>query len=242
VTNDATGTQNDSATIPDAEPLAAAVDLGTALRELIEVSVTTTVPAAEVRAAAELVRQVTERLAVARRPASQLSALDDLTTGRRVFNPVSGAGSALAPPLLLRREGDGVVGEATLGVAYEGPPSFVHGGMSALLIDQLLGSAAEAAGLWGMTAHLELDYRGPLPLETKLVFRARVAENTGRKSVITGTIALAEAPDRILVEARGVFVMPRPEKVDAYFGAITDASGQHNPPRRPSDATALEQD
>jgi acyl-coenzyme A thioesterase PaaI-like protein len=242
VTKDDTGTHTGSATIPDAEPLAAAIDLGTALRELIEVSVTTTVPAAEVRAAAELVRQVTERLAVARRPASQLPALDDLTTGRRVFNPVTGAGSALAPPLLVRRDADGVVGEATLGVAYEGPPSFVHGGMSALLMDQLLGSAAAAAGLWGMTAHLELDYRGPLPLETKLVFRARVAENAGRKSVITGTIALAEAPDRPLVEARGVFVMPRPEKVEAYFGAITDASGQHSPPRRPSDATALEQD
>ncbi len=242
MTNDDIGTQDDGATIPEAEPLAAAVDLGTALRELIEVSVTTTVPAAEVRAAAELVRQVTERLAVARRPASQLPALDDLTTGRRVFNPVTGAGSALAPPLLVRREGDGVVGEATLGAAYEGPPSFVHGGMSALLMDQMLGSAAAAAGLWGMTAHLELDYRGPLPLEKKLVFRAGVAENAGRKSVITGTIALAEAPDRILVEARGVFVLPRPEKVEAYFGAITDASGQHSPPRRPSDATALEQD
>ncbi|SNR65741.1 PaaI family thioesterase [Blastococcus mobilis] len=242
MTNDDTGTPNGGATIPDAEPLAAAADLGRALRELIEVSVTTTVPAAEVRAAAELVRQVTERLAVARRPASQLPALDDLTTGRRVFNPVTGAGSALAPPLVVRREGDGVVGEATLGVAYEGPPSFVHGGMSALLMDQLLGSAAAAAGLWGMTAHLELDYRGPLPLETKLVFHARVAENTGRKSVITGTIALAEAPDRSLVEARGVFVMPRTEKLEAYFGAITDASGRHSPPRRPSDATALEQD
>jgi acyl-coenzyme A thioesterase PaaI-like protein len=242
VTKDDTGTPNDRAAIPEGEPLAAATDLGTALRELIEVSVTTTVPAAEVRAAAELVRQVTERLAVARRPVSQLSALDDVTTGRRVFNPVTGAGSALAPPLLVRREGDGVVGEATLGVAYEGPPAFVHGGMSALLMDQLLGSAAAAAGLWGMTAHLELDYRGPLPLETKLVFRARVAENAGRKSVITGTIALAEDPDRILVEARGVFVLPRPEKVEAYFGAITDASGQHSPPRRPTDATALEQD
>jgi acyl-coenzyme A thioesterase PaaI-like protein len=235
-------TTNDSGHIPDAEPLAAAVDLGTALRELIEVSVTTTVAPGEVRAAAELVRQVTERLAVARRPATQLPALDDLTTGRRVFNPVTGTGSPLAPPLIVRRDGDGVVGEATLGVAYEGPPSFVHGGMSALLMDQLLGTAAAAAGLWGMTAHLELDYRGPLPLETKLVFRARVAENAGRKSVLTGTIALAEAPDRILVEARGVFVMPRPEKVEAYFGAITDASGQHSPPRRPSDATALERD
>jgi acyl-coenzyme A thioesterase PaaI-like protein len=233
-------TTNETGTIPDAEPLAAAVDLGTALRELLEVSVTTTVTAGEVRAAAELVRQATERLAVARRPASQLPALDDPATGRRVFNPVTGVASALAPPLLVHREGDDVVAEATLGVAYEGPPSYVHGGMSALFMDQMLGAAAGAAGLWGMTAHLELDYRGPLPLQTKLVFRARVAENTGRKSVITGTIAVADEPDRVLVEARGVFVMPRPEKAQAYFGSITDASGRHAPPRRPGDATDVD--
>jgi acyl-coenzyme A thioesterase PaaI-like protein len=235
-------TKDHTGTIPDAEPLAAAADLATALRELVEISVTTTVAAAEVRAAAALVREASERLAVARRPATQLPALDDVSTGRRVFNPVTGTGSALAPPPVIRRDEEGVVGEATLGVAYEGPPSFVHGGMSALLMDQMLGSAAAAAGLWGMTAHLELDYRGPLPLEIKLVLRARVAESSGRKSVITGTIATADAPDRVLVEARGVFVMPRPEKVEAYFGAITDASGQHTPPRRTGDATALEQD
>jgi hypothetical protein len=224
---------NDSRTIPDAEPHAAAVDLATALRELIETSVTTTVAAAEVRAAAELVRQVTERLAVARRPASQLPALDDVATGRRVFNPVTGAGSPLAPPLVVRRDGDGVIGYATLGVAYEGPPSFVHGGMSALLMDQLLGSAAAAAGL---------DYRGPLPLEKKLVLRGAVTRAEGRKAVITGTIALADDPDAVLVEASGVFVLPRPEKVEAYFGTITDAAGRHTPPRRPGDATALDQD
>jgi acyl-coenzyme A thioesterase PaaI-like protein len=235
-------TTTDSGTIPDAEPLAAAADLATAMRGLIETAVTTTVPAGEVRAAAELVRAVTERLGVARRPVSQLPALDDLTTGRRVFSPVTGSGSPLAPPLVVRRDGDGVVGHATLGVAYEGPPSFVHGGMSALLMDQLLGSAAAAAGVWGMTAHLELDYRGPLPLEQELVLRAAVVETAGRKSVITGTIALSDAPDRILVEARGVFVMPRPEKVEAYFGSITDASGQHTPPRRHGDATALDED
>jgi len=233
-------TPDDTATIPDAEPLAAAADLGTALRELIEVSVTTTVAAAEVRAAADLVRQATERLAVARRSASQLPALDDVVDGRRVFNPVTGIASALAPPLVVRRDADGVAAEVTLGLPYEGPPTFVHGGMSALFMDQLLGSAAAAAGLWGMTAHLELDYRGPLPLETKLLLRARVAEQSGRKSLITGTIARADDPGTVLVEARGVFVLPRPEKAQAYFGAITDASGQHSPPRRPGDATALE--
>ena len=78
-----------------------------------------------------------------------------------------------------------------------------------------------------------------MPLAAPLVFRARVAEHEGRKAVVTGTIALAEAPERALVEARGVFVTPRPERAEEYFGAITDASGEHAPPRRPSDATAV---
>jgi acyl-coenzyme A thioesterase PaaI-like protein len=139
----------------------------------------------------------------------------------------------------VRAEGDGVVAEVTLGLAYEGPPTFVHGGMSALFMDQMLGSAAGAAVLWGMTAHLELDYRGPLPLQTPLVLRARVESHEGRKANISGTIALASAPEKVLVEARGLFVLPRPEKQAAYFGAVTDASGNHAPPRRPGDATAL---
>jgi len=222
----------------DAELLAAVTELGTALRELVDASVTTTVDAAELRAAAASARSVTERLAVRRRARDQLPVLDDPVEFRRVFNPVSGQGSPIAPPLTIRRGAGGLVAEATLGLAYEGPPSYVHGGVSALLMDQLLGSAAISAGLWGMTARLELDYRRPVPLEAPLLLRAAVTENAGRKVVVTGTIALAQAPDQPLVEARGVFVTPRPERSAEYFGAITDSSGQHSPPSRPGDAAA----
>ena len=219
--------------------MAAVADLGDALRRLVETTVTTTVGADALRSAAARIREVEQRLAVSVRPPTQLPALDDPVAFRRVFNPVTGVGSAVAPPLVMRHEGGGVVAEATLGVAYEGPPSYLHGGMSALFMDQVLGAAAIAAGLWGMTVHLGLDYRRPVPLQTALVLRAAVTESTGRKVVITGTISLAEAPDQALVEARGVFVTPRPERADEYFGSITDASGQHSPPGRPSDATAV---
>jgi acyl-coenzyme A thioesterase PaaI-like protein len=234
-------TTNDG-TAFDPELMAAVIDLGGAMRALVDASTRTTVGAADLRLVAETVRAATARLTVSQRSASQLPALDDPIAFRRVYSPVTGVGSGIAPPLVIRRHDGEVVAEATLGLAYEGPPSYLHGGMSALFMDQLLGSAAIAAGLWGMTAHLELDYRRPVPLETPLVLRARVAENVGRKSVITGDIALAAAPDESLVEARGVFVTPRPEKSEAYFGSITDASGQHRPPGRPTDATALERD
>ncbi|SFK36399.1 PaaI family thioesterase [Geodermatophilus ruber] len=223
----------------DADLMAAVTELGAALRDLVDASVTTTVPAAELRAAAADARAVTARLAAAQRPPTQLPALDDPLAFRRVYSPVSGVGSALAPPLVMRKVGTEVVGEAVLGPAYEGPPGFVHGGVSSLLMDQLLGTAAIAAGLWGMTVRLELDYRRPVPLSTPLVLRARVTEAAGRTCVVTGTIATAEAPDRTLVEARGVFVMPREELLADYFGGITDATGRHTPPGRPTDATAL---
>ncbi|MCZ2838294.1 PaaI family thioesterase [Modestobacter sp. VKM Ac-2985] len=226
-------------TATEAELLTAVTDLGSALRELVGATVTTTVPAAELRAAAVAVREVTARLSAARRTRDQLPALDDPAQGRRVFNPVSGVGSPLAPPLVIRREDGGVVSEVTLGLAYEGPPSYVHGGISALLMDQLLGSAAISAGLWGMTARLELDYRRPVPLETALVLRATVGGNSGRRTTVSGSIALAAAPDEPLVQAHGVFVTPRPEQVAAYFSAITDASGRSTPPGRPGDATAV---
>ncbi len=234
-------TSNDGGAASDAELLTVTTDLGDALRELIEASVTTSAATGEIAAAAELVRAATARIGDLRRTASQISRLDDPSAGLRVFNPVTGIAHPLAPPLVVRQENGGVVAEATLGLAYEGPPSFVHGGMSALFMDQMLGSAAGAAGLWGMTAHLELNYRGPLPLQTPLVLRARVETHEGRKAFITGTIALAADPEKILVEAHGLFVMPRPEKQAAYFGAITDSAGRHAPPGRPGDATALQQ-
>jgi acyl-coenzyme A thioesterase PaaI-like protein len=223
----------------DADLMAAVTELGTALRELVDASVLTTVPADQLRAAAADARAVTARLAATQRPATQLPVLDDPLVFRRVYNPVSGVGSALAPPVRIRPVDGGVVGEALLGPAYEGPPGYVHGGMSSLLMDQLLGSAAIAAGLWGMTVRLEVDYRRPVPLSTPLTMQAQVTEAAGRKCVVTGTIATAAAPDRTLVEARGVFVMPREERHADYFGGITDASGRHRPPGRPTDATAL---
>jgi acyl-coenzyme A thioesterase PaaI-like protein len=223
----------------DPDLMAAVTDLGATLRVLIENSVTTLVDAPELRRVTEQVTAAAEALAVARCPLTQLPRLDDPAVFRRVYNPVSGIGSPLAPPLVIRRGEGGVFAEVSLGAAYEGPPGYVHGGMSSLLMDQLLGAAAMAAGRWGMTAHLELDYRGPLPLATTLLLRAGVAEESGRKTVITGSVALAETPEQVLVEARGVFVAPRPEQSRAYFGSVTDSSGRHAPPGNPTDATAV---
>jgi acyl-CoA thioesterase FadM len=110
--------------------------------------------------------------------------------------------------------------------------------MSGLVMDQVLGAAAIHAGLWGMTVRLELDYRGPVPLDTAVVLSGRVTETAGRKTVVSGSIALATDPATPLVEARGVFVTPRADRMESYFSEVTDASGRPSPPSRPTDVTA----
>ena len=223
----------------DTDLMAASTDLAAALREIIELSTTTEAGTDAIRAAAELVRRAAGELDGPRRPLTQMPRLDDPQARRRTFNPVAGVASGIAPPLDFRRSNGVVTAEAALGAPYEGPPTFLHGGMSALFLDQVLGDTAAINGVWGMTARLELDYRGPVPLGRLLVFRGWLQETQGRKSVIAGSIALAETPDRPLVEARGIFVMPRPEKMASYFGSVTDSSGEHRMPGNAGDATAV---
>ena len=87
--------------------------------------------------------------------------------GRPWGNTVVGLRNACAPPLVIEHDpsanGD-VWADFHLGAAYEGPPGLVHGGVSAMILDQILGEAAGAGGKPGMTGTLTLSYRQGTPL------------------------------------------------------------------------------
>lgn len=120
-------------------------------------------------------------------------------------NPVNGRQNAFAPGLAMRGMPDGsVTATATLDVLCEGPPGYVHGGVSALLLDHLFGAANFWAGAAGPTAKLSLRYMRPVPLDTPLTLTARQVSRDGRKLLATGTI---EADGKICVEAEGLFIV-----------------------------------
>jgi len=126
---------------------------------------------------------------------------------RAPANPVIGEANPLAPPLYVESSPDGTArAEFELGAAYEGPPGLVHGGVCALILDHILGSAGGAAGRPGMTGTLRLRYRRPTPLHRPLVARAWVDGEEGRKTTVRGEIARADG--RVTVEASGLFVLP----------------------------------
>jgi len=199
---------------------AAIAELGDALRELVGLASATEVPADVLRQAAAQARQAAILLGRQTRTRTELPGADDLAGGFRMYNPVTGSGSALAPPLHIEVAGQAVIGTCTLGLAFEGPPAFAHGGISAMLLDQLLGYAASAAGHPGMTVKLETRYLAPVPLQTPLRLTAEVSEVNGRRVTARGVIATAADPDTVLVEATGAFVALRPEQAGRLFGGI----------------------
>jgi acyl-coenzyme A thioesterase PaaI-like protein len=128
-------------------------------------------------------------------------------------NTVVGVRNAIAPPARLEWGEDGVVRSAlTLGAPYEGPPGCVHGGVSALLLDHLMGEAGSAAHTRvTVTGTLTLRYVRPLPLGP-VRMAAWISEESGRKVTVTAWIG-PDGPDEPdggpAVEASGLFIIPR---------------------------------
>jgi hypothetical protein len=191
--------------------------LGDAVRGVVENTAATEVPADDLLRAAALMRAAAEILGERVRQRDQTPGADDLLAGIRMFNPVTGTGSGLAPPLRIELDEGGVVGVCTLGLAYEGPPTYAHGGWSAMLLDQLLGYATSAAGHPGMTVDLVTRYHRPVPLQTPLRLWGAVTGVEGRTVTAVGTIATEAAPDVILVRATGTFRELRPDQAARLF-------------------------
>ena len=203
----------------------AAAELGEAMRAALDALVLTEVPNEKLEEAARLARSIEHLLAAASRPVNQLAATDDFTDVIKFYNPVTGLGNPMSPPLRYVELGDRVVARVTMDARFEGPPGLVHGGVSAMLLDEVFGKTGAEAGRWGMTAYLNVSYHGAVPLQRELELVGRVQSFERRKTIIAGTIALASDPDAVLVSAEGLFIRPSAEASARNFGTIVDASG-----------------
>jgi hypothetical protein len=198
----------------------AVAELGAGLRMLTDLLVRTEAGADVLRDAARQLRAVAPALRERIRDVAEPASVDDLMGGVRMFNPVIGAGNPIAPPLRIEIGADGAEGWCTLGQAYEGPPMYGHGGMSAMLIDQLLGHAAAASGHPGVTTDLAVRYRRPVPLDIPLRVWGRVVKVEGRRISAVGGITTAAEPGVPLVEAEARFARLRLDQAGRLFGRL----------------------
>ncbi|WP_230396703.1 PaaI family thioesterase [Streptomyces blattellae] len=196
---------------------AAIAGLGHELRALVDATVRTAASPDTLHRVADGVRHLTGQLTGRRRARAEIPEVDEFPAGPRMYSPVTGAGSPLAPPLHMTPTSDGLIGHCTLGIAHEGPPGYGHGGMSAMLLDEAMGRACVAAGMPGLTVSLQLRYRRPVPLETPLRVLGRVTGTDDRKIFVTGSVTTQEDPATDLVTADGVFVAPDLHRARALF-------------------------
>ena len=203
-----------------ADRRAAVAELGAELRALADLITRTEAGADVLRDSAQRLREMAPALRERIRGLAEPASVDNLMGGVRMFNPVIGAGNPIAPPLRIEYGEDGVVGWCTLGYTYEGPPMYGHGGVSAMLIDQLLGHAAAASGHPGVTTDLSVRYRRPVPLDVPLRVWGRVTGTQGRRVSAVGGITTAAEPDVPLVEADARFARLRPDQTRRMFGRL----------------------
>ncbi|NEA98690.1 PaaI family thioesterase [Streptomyces sp. SID13726] len=199
---------------------AAVTRLGQELRSLVEATVRTAATPDTLHRVADGVRHLTGRLTGRRRARAEIPEVDEFPAGARMYSPVVGPGSPLAPPVVVTPTEDGLLGRCTLGIAHEGPPGYGHGGMSAMLLDELMGRACAVAGTPGLTVSLEVRYRRPVPLETPLRITARVTVTDHRKVHVTGSITTETDPATELATGQGVFVALDPERARALFPGL----------------------
>ncbi|RVU28092.1 PaaI family thioesterase [Streptomyces antnestii] len=107
-------------------------------------------------------------------------------------------------PLEVRFPEDGTAAATvTLNAVHQGPTDSVHGGVSGLLMDNILGILVQSKGLLCVTGTLSLRYRALTPLDRPLELRAEIVDHSGRRVTVTGWI---ECGGVRTVEATGVFI------------------------------------
>jgi acyl-coenzyme A thioesterase PaaI-like protein len=121
------------------------------------------------------------------------------------YSPVVGPLNPVAPPVDVEITEDGrVVGSVTLTEPYNGPPwDLTHGGVVALVFDELLGLAGIAGAGGGFTGRLTVRYHEPTPIRQPLALEAHVTEVRGRKIKARGTM---HADGVLTAEAEGLFI------------------------------------
>lgn len=180
--------------------------LAVAVRKLVDATIRSNAGDDVVAPALAQIEAITAQLAADQIPGA--SGVNYNATGRawNHGNAAIGLRNAAAPPMDVVHEPDGSTwAELVLGAAYEGPPSCVHGGVSALLLDHLMGVTASGLQRVTLTGTLTLKYVNPLPLGP-VRLDGWISGEEGRKVFVEATISGGAGT---ALEAHGIFIIPK---------------------------------
>jgi uncharacterized protein (TIGR00369 family) len=103
-----------------------------------------------------------------------------------------------------------VLGTFRLGVRYQGAPGMIHGGITAVVLDEALSKVSRFYDVRAVTAELTIEYLRPMRVDEEIHVEARQERAEGRQLYHSGEIR--DAAGRVLARARGRFVAVDPER------------------------------
>ena len=132
-------------------------------------------------------------------------------------NACFGCGGANAHGMQLTFEQDDakqrIRGMFRVGAEYQGGTGFLHGGIIATLLDEVMGKVNRFRGVHAVTAELKVEYLKPVPVDEDLVIEGWEIEKKGRNLFHTGEIR--DASGVLLARGSGRFVEIDPERFRA---------------------------
>lgn len=112
---------------------------------------------------------------------------------------------------------------------HQGAPGIGHGGLLGLACDEVLGATNNLINVPAVTAHLEVSYRAPVPVGSKVFLDARIVGMRGRKiwAIAEGRLNSSDGP--LAVVARSLFMQVSIEHFIKY-GRPEDIAAAENDP------------
>jgi uncharacterized protein (TIGR00369 family) len=129
-------------------------------------------------------------------------------------NPCFGCGAANPRGMHLNFETDQerrrIVGRFRLGPDYQGAHGFIHGGIIATVLDEVMSKASRLSNVRTVTAELNVEYLKPVPVGAEIVVEGFEVRREGRQLYHEGEIR--DAAGVLLARGRGRFVVVDPER------------------------------
>lgn len=103
-----------------------------------------------------------------------------------------------------------VVGRFRLGPEYQGASGFIHGGIIATLLDEVMSKVSRFSNVRAVTAELTVEYLLPVRVGEELRVEGFATRREGRQLYHEGEIR--DAVGNLLARGRGRFVIIDPER------------------------------
>ncbi len=198
-------------------------DLATAVRRLMELTVTSTPGPGAFVGAASRIDALCQELAAAvphegpapvGRFAEESVGSDDLSglTAAMPFDMVVGSCNPRPPPIEIWFDPPKAFGKVVFAAPYEGAPGCVHGAAIAAAFDIILTAANVVADAAGPTVELHIRYLKPTLVGVDTRFESEVTEVTDRRTHSVGRLLQDGV---VKVEATGEFVNLSRDRINA---------------------------